>query len=421
MRHRLFALAAAAVLAGVAGASSVAAAGPAGQPPGLYEIDAVGAPLLAVNQNTVVLPLVLSDGAARSSVSVTNQPLVVSLASIAWTPVAEPNDNLPQCYAYYPGDPHETSCGGPSQSGPFAVDAGSGHAKASAIDGEPPSAEASVRAQSITPGEGAPAPMSVGQASSAASSAPKDDLLTAGASTHVSDLTVGGVFFVRSVRSSVSGALAGVPERVAHDEQFSIEGAEVAGQPVEIGPDGVTVAGAGSGPVARELQAQVNDALASAGIEVRAVPAPPPAVAEDGTSLRSSSGGLGIRVANSGNGVYDEVLIGQSTLSMYVSNDEPFAGADNAGNAVADVSAGAGGSAPADSRASPSTPVPVPADPPVAGAGTARPSRTPVQRVISAAIPCGWECVYPWFALLVLSTPVLAMTRRTSFARRLSR
>lgn len=421
MRHRLVALAAAAVLAGAVSAFGAGGAGAAGEPPGLYEIEAVGTPVLAVNQNTLVLPLVLYEAAARSSVSVTNQPLVVSLASITWTPVAEPNDNLPQCYAYYPGEPHEVSCGGPSQSGPFAVDAGSGHAKAAAEDGAPPTATASVRAQSIAPGEGAPAPVHVGQASSAAAAAPQEDVLTAGASTHVSDLTVAGVFFVRSIRSSVTGALAGAPGRVAHEEHFSIEGAEVAGQPVDIGPNGVTVPGAGSGPVASELQAQVNEALTNAGLQIRAVPAPPPQIADDGTSLRSSSGGLGIRFTNSDNGVNNELLIGLSTLSMYASSEEPFATGEGVDDVLAEVSTAPSTTNAASSARLAAPSVPAPVDPPVAGGGTARPTRVAVQQVISATSRCGWECVYPWFALLAFSTPVLALTRRTSFAWRLSR
>lgn len=422
--------------------------GPSGakeSPPQVFDISVTAAPIVNDVALITVLPLPLDDGVARSSVSMNSQPLVISQAAVVYAPVAETvlATQPPElsaaafCYSYFPsgpGNPAEARCGGGGTlPAGLPVEAGSGHTITVGNEDDPTTlrSESSTKATGIG-GAGTPAPITAASAASAAQSMAVDDRMTAAGSTAVDDIDVGGVLAIRSVRSSVSGALSGTPGGAAAETDLVVEGASVGGQPVEIDETGVHAAGQ---PVSSipglDQQDQVNEALSAAGIRITVAPGPQPVISDDGTEMRASSGSLRIEFDNFAAGVLTRFDIGGVEVVMQASRfdvveegpDTPATDSAAPSDAAAGTAVGPTTPAPAATDNSAILPAPsaaLGAPPPRApkpGAGAGRPARAVTSIEV---VPIGdiWDLPYPAYALVVLALPVLAAIRRFAIFRR---
>ncbi|MFZ6003224.1 MAG: hypothetical protein ACOYXM_04755 [Actinomycetota bacterium] len=393
-------------------------------PPDTFDIDVSAAPVYSSSSATAALPLAVDAAAGFSRVQLNSQPNAIATAGPGYTPLADAAPvlfGLPappasvSCASYFPGQPHEASCGGPAQgTGGLSTAAASGHASSAGDPRDPTQlrSEASTRGADLRSGPEVPAAILIGQASSAAAAAAEGDRMAAGASSEVSDIAVAGVLTIESVTSSVSGAVGGRPGTASQEATLTISGAEVAGVPVTIDNEGVTVSDQGTpGPLGAATQEQVNAALAAAGLQVRTVPGAEPVAAPDGTRVQVASGGLQISFADPQGALAFTMSIGESVLRMQGFRAATLAQLPSPA-ATTDVPV----TVPAaDLPTRPALPAPPP-PPPAPGATSPAPSTQPF--VQAAAIPIGWRIPFAPFALLALALPVLARGRRFTFTPR---
>lgn len=384
--------------------------------PTVFNVEAAAAPVANGSAAPGIVPLFVETGMARSSTTFNSQPNVISQAAIGWFPLAEaapallgtpPPPAAPYCYSYFPGDPRDASCGGPTQASPtFNAEGGSARTTTEGEASDPRSlrTRAAVRASGVS-GVGALQPVSFGSVASAISAGAEADRLAAGASTSADDLAIGPLL-IRSVRSSVSGALGGVPGSASLVVEFEVSGASVGGVPVTIDEEGVRANDQGAGGLG-PAQEQVNTALSQAGISVRTVPPEEPTSSPDGTALRAESPALRVDVASSEG--FQTFFIGRSSLDMVASR-----GADGTAGDSTTFSAGGSDTEALDSGASGSpggeAAAPPPAPEPGTGAGPA--SSVPFTKEVTAAALASWRIPYSPFALLILALPLLVQARR---------
>lgn len=417
-------------------------------PPDIFDVAVDAAPVAVSASVPSALPLAAEAGVARSSVTINSQPNAVSQAAIVWVPLAEaapalfglpalPSQASLWCYSYFPGEPREVSCGGPAQNvGPLDVAGGSAHTKTTGESSDPGGlqSESSAVAASVKGNATLPAALKVANAASAARAGKDGARMASGASTAVTGIDVGGVLQIDSLRSEVTGALGGVAGSAVHKESLVVGAASVAGQPVRIDNDGVHASGASAGGELFSAQKEVDAALAAAGIQVHTLPARPAQVAEDGTSLELTSGGIVVSLAP-GQGQADTVVrFGVSRLVMSAHRTESIGGSD-LGGAVGDLGgdaaplaedvpappAGDGVPAPSVEGTGTELALPPPAAP-TPGSTTGPPSANSFRReVITPALSqTTWKVPYAPFALLVLAGPLLLQVRRLSITRRTS-
>lgn len=439
-RARVLAVTGAALL--LAASAGIGLAGASSPAPPVFDVEVDAAPVVVSMSVPAAVPLGVDAGVARSSVAINSQPNAVSQAAVVYLPLLEaapalfglpspPGQALPYCYSYFPGDPREAACGGPSQNaGVFDVAGGSGQTKTAGDVADPTTlrSESSVNAAQVSGTASIPAPVMIGSVSSAARAGADDNgRMAAGASTAVTDLDVAGILHISSLRTEVTGALGGLPGSSAHQESTTFSGVTVAGQPATIDNDGVHAAGQTLGGQVIGAQQQIDDALSSAGISVRSIPAAAPNVTSDGTGAELSSGGIIVSLTEQGQaGV--QIRLGVSHVTMSAHRADATVGADGGAafgggdSPVASASPAAGsGSAPAVSA--PTSDVSSPAPPPQApapGAGSPPPSAAPFQRRVLArdVVAASWHVPYAPMALLVLAAPLLAQLRRLSLTRR---
>lgn len=415
MRRALAALALLAVPA-LSGASAQGAAGP----PTTFDIDVSGAPVRSSLSATAALPLAVDSGAGFSRVQLNSQPNAIATAAPGYLPLADAAPvlfGLPalpvsaSCASYFPGQPHEVSCGGPAQgTGGLNTAAASGHASSSGEPSDPTQlrSEASTRGADLRSGPEVPAAVVIGQASSAAAAGADGERMAAGASTHVSDISIAEVLTIDSVTSSVSGAVGGRPGTASLETTLTITGAAVAGVPVTINDDGVMVSDQSApGPLDAATQEQVNAALAAAGLRVRTVAGAEPVAAPDGTKVQAASGGLQISFSDPQGALALTISIGESVLRMQ-GFQPPSLPSTPTTATVGDPPSTPPAVDPPEDRQTPTPPAP-----PTAGATSPAPSTEPFAQ--AAAVPVGWRIPYAPFALLALALPVLARGRRLTF------
>lgn len=404
-----------------------------GKVPPVFDVETAGTAARLGASVPSALPLTVDGGLARSSVAINSQPNAVSQAAPGWSPLAEaapallgtpPPPVAVWCYSYFPGDPREASCGGPVQdAGVFAASGGAGHTATTGDVADPTTlrSESSAVIAGARSAADAPQAFSFSRAASAAKAGADGDRMASAASTSIDDLVVAGVFAVRSIRSTVTAALGGVPGSAAQEASLVVSGAEVAGQAVTVDGTGVHVAGQTAGGEIFGAQDQVNRALVGAGLEVRTVSAPAQ-VSEDGTELDVSSGGLLVSVAiPDGQGGRADFLFGESRTRMSAYQTDPSGFGEDVTGGLPPVDAptealGDAVEAPPVSSA-PVVDLPLP---PTPGARAGAPSAQPFRREIVAAAqaPAGWRIPYPPFALLALAVPLLVQARRLTLVPR---
>lgn len=417
MRHVVAALALALAVAPAApSASAQDATQTAGGPPTTFDIDVSAAPVRSSLSATAALPLAVDLGAGLSRVQLNSQPNAIATAAPGYLPLADaapvlfglpPLPASTSCASYFPGEPHEVSCGGPAQgAGGLSTAAASGHASSSGDPRDPTQlrAEASTRGTDLHSGPEVPAVVVIGEISSAADAGANEGRMAAGASTDVSRISVADVLTIESVTSSVSGAVGGTPGTASQQASLTISGARVAGVPVTIDNGGVTVSDQHA-PGLVATQQQLNGALAAAGLQVRTVPGAEPVAAPDGTKVQVTSGGLQITFSDPQGATAFTMSIGESVLRMQGFPPPSPTPAP----AAATTSKVLPATVPASS---PPEPQPVP-PPPAAGGTSPAPSTQPF--VQAAGVAVGWGIPYPPFALLVLALPLLAWGRRLTF------
>lgn len=405
-------------------------------PPPVFDIRVEAAPFVNEIAAVTVVPLPLDNGIARSSVSMNSQPFVISQAAVVFSPLAEtvlaaqPDAaQLAFCYSYFPtgpGNPGEARCGGggalPADIG---VDAGSGHTATTGDASEPTTLQSRSSAKGVgvsAAANGLPVPLTIGSVASAADSRAVDDRMTGAGSTELDDIDIAGVLTIRSIRSSVSGALSGDPGEAAVERDFSVVGAAVGGQPVEIDENGVHAVDQPVTPLpGAGEQEQINEALAAAGVRVAVIPATEPEIREDGTRLQASSGALRIEFNNFQTGVLTQFDLGAVDVAMQASRPAEFSGSSTPGDVAEDApemsppvdglaSATPAVRSAADRTLTPPTPPPAPRP----GDGAGDPTREVTQFASAGAPAQEWDLAYAPFALFMLALPFALSLRRSS-------
>ncbi|HVT77815.1 MAG TPA: hypothetical protein VHD87_12355 [Acidimicrobiales bacterium] len=377
----------------------------------------------------VALPLNIDAGVARSSVQVNSQPAVISEAAPVWSPLVEtapallgvplPLPVAVWCYSYLPGDPRESSCGGPAEDvgGVLTASAGAGHTRTvmQQDDATTLESESSTVGEGVSSGPTAPQSLTVENVASAATAGAADGRMASAASASAGNIDIAGTVAIRAVRSSASVALGGVPGSASHAESLAISGASVLGKAVNIDGTGVHVAGNDAGGQVFAVQDQVNKALAAAGLEIRTV-GRPPKVAADGTAADVTSGGLLVSLAlPAAVGGRLEFVLGESSVKM-TAHQVDAVPSDAAPAAAPDTEL------PSIDTLGDSTSSLPPPLPPVPGVGAGKPSTRSFHTQVSAASAAqsDWHIEFGPFALLVMALPVLAQLRLLSFSRRSS-
>lgn len=445
--------------AGLAMMSLAAAGGtaaPAATPgaPTVFDVTVMGAPVLTNVSLTAALPLLVTSGIGVSRSQLNSQPLIISEAAPIYSPLAEdagllgvpPLPAYPWCYSYYPGSPSQSSCGGQVPNvGGLAVQAASGKTSSSGSQTDPSQLQtaASTAIEGASAEMGSSPQLTVGHAESSTSAAPTSQDISAGASTALSDIEVAGVLHIGSIASSVSGSLSGQPGGARQSAKMAVTGATVAGQAVTIDTSGVHALGqAPLGGSVASAQSQVNQALSASGLSVTLLPAQSTQSSPDGTALNLSSGAVSVSFTNGSLGVEQQVLLGQSTLSLHASVPVSTSASYGAGGSTvapptSGSLAGAGTSAgtaatgtmgaaarPALGGASPSVAVAAPSAgsggapaPPVPGAGAGIPQKVPFYRTSLAALRGNWRHIYLVMFLLAVGMPVALLGTRVTLRR----
>lgn len=398
----------------------------------MFDVESAGTAVRVGVSVPVALPLIVDVGVARSSVAINSQPAAVSQAAPAWSPVVEsapallgtplPLPLAVWCYSYVPGDPREASCGGPAQDigGVLVASAGAGHTVTSIDQDDPTTLKSSsaVVTQGVHSAPSAPQSFTFDNAASAATAGSDGKRMTSGAATSIEDLVIAGTVSIRSIRSSVSVALGGVPGSGTHSSSLVVSGVEVLGQAATIDGTGIHLAGQHLGGEVFAAQEQLNQLLAGLGVEIRTV-GRPAVVSPAGTAADVTSGGLLVRTAlPDALGGRIDVVFGESSVRMSAHQVEPFV--DDVADAVAVDTAVADTPSLDDFAAT--SPAPPPPPPPVPGLGAGEASSRPFQQQVSSADLAGhdWHFSFGPFALLAIALPVLAQARLLSFTRRTS-
>jgi hypothetical protein len=284
--------------------------------------------------STLVLPDVIFGQAGLSHAEIQSSPFAVGIAGPFYAPAAgllgliglpsAPPGTLPYCASYFPGDPPSASCVGPRQDNggmSFALSNGQTESKGDFTDLSKLFSVASVRFGGAD-GNG----FTAGGGHSTAETKPQDGRWTAGASLEIEHLSIANVLTIDSIASSATGALNGQPGTGAASRRFTVTGAKVGDQPVEITSDGVVVAGKpGGGEQGHMLQEQLSAQLKAANVDVRLIPGSPPDVSADGTADIADTGGVAVSFAApapapAGNGF--EVVFGRSFVRMSAYNPD---------------------------------------------------------------------------------------------------
>lgn len=377
-------------------------------------------------------------------------PTLVPLGELAKPISGLPIPNPPPlgCSANLPGDPRESSCGGPVQNllG-FDAKAASAHTVAGGTADDPASlhSESSAAMVGVDPAVGQTlVPVSAGGARSAAFGRVQNGRAESGAATSTTEISIGGVVRIPSLDSSVSAALGGTPQSAAVSERrCSLAGATIAGVPVEFRPDGFVIASQATLPVpvseatdlVNKALEQAHVAIASTGrldpgvLEITPYPGPKSRLSPDGTALDTSFGCLELRYRIPVSGTDVKVTFGKTSLRMSVFGHDLGTGSVTGAGGSGSVSASAlslsdagtvGGESANSGSGSPSALPSVGGSPPAAptpGAGSDRPSATPFVRS-AITTQRSWRFPYSPLALLVLAGPLLIQARRVSFTRR---
>lgn len=484
-------------------AAETSSGGAPGDAPASFDIAAAALPVAIELSAPSALPLDVSAGLAYSGVGVNSQPLIVSEAAPVYVPLlsaagllggsgnlvaivaglvpglvvgaptvvglpplpvdptllplgelAKPISTLPipdppplGCSANLPGDPRESTCGGPVQDlFGFQGKAGSAHTVAGGDQGDPASlhSESSAAMIGIDPAPGQTlAPFSAGAGRSAAFGRVKNGRAEGGASTSTTEIEIAGAIRIPSLDSSITAALGGTAQTAAVSERrCSLAGMTIAGVPVELRPDGFDVAGQATLPaplsqatelVNRALE-QAHVVIGSSGsldpgvLQITPYPGAKTQLSADGTALDTSFGCLELRYRIPVSGTDVKITLGKASLrmsafpqdsggSLETAGGEPAGSVPEAGPGAIDVGAGEGGGSSLAASTAPLPPVSPPPAAPVPGSGAGRPSATPFRRQVLAAQQT-WQIPYAPFALLVLAGPLLVQARRLSLTRR---
>ncbi|MGH8975182.1 MAG: hypothetical protein ACRD0C_18510 [Acidimicrobiia bacterium] len=253
-----------------------------------------------------------------------SQPRAQGYAATYGVPLAQnargvgiPIDYYGQCYANYPGEP-TADCGvpfapNPGPRSPEGSPIGGGgflaHAEASGDSLEPETTKAS----GVTEGGGMSIAdvLRIGYSRSISSSFIEDGVLHAVTASVAQDITVAGVLHIGSVEAMAEalhdGDLAAA-KAMAHTVMKNVT---IAGVPVVIGADGITVQGTPLGQVPTPMAAPILAAMAAQGMTIEPVPASR-VVRDDGTGIiEASTGGFRIRLLSPG-GDKLEMIFGQA-------------------------------------------------------------------------------------------------------------
>lgn len=401
--------------------------GPVAASPGSYTVEAIADPVLLEASLPTVLPLDVALGLAHSGVKIDNQPLVVVDTAPLYLPligalgilggtaglndlvakllpniivglptiVGRPGFNLDPaqiplpkipdlskvpfdktaCVAYFPGTPHEVSCGGivRNLAGTTVRQAAGQATSTGDVDDR-----ASLQAQATTKVMGITnsiLPISVGSLSSSVSSKVVNGQITATTSIELTDVDVLGMLQFSRVTAGSTAALGGVPGSSSfRQDQCSITRARVAGHAVSIEADGVRVTESGAGDVdVRSAQMEVDKLLGTLGVNVRSGKMSSPEVSPDGTSLSSTIDCVEISWSAPVSGSRARVVVGQNVLKL--------------------------------SASPPEAPIDLPPE------DDSRP------RWVAFVGP-DLRRAYPFFVLLVIGVPLLAQARRASLRTR---
>lgn len=352
---------------------------------------------------------------------------------------ALPSPDLPivQCSAEFPGDPREVTCGGPQQGlMGYRLSASSGTAS---ITGDPSDtdtvdARSASRVAEMTNDEGFTfLPMSVGGSKASSRVQVVGEAIEASTAFAVSDVDIlDGLVTIGSVRSGVAATLTGRPNEQALDRTVcNIVDMRVAGVPVEVGTDGITVVDtAADNPVAGlvgdlasglgELAGQTLDALSLpmdvGRLDIRALPLNEPRIGDDGATLETSVACLEIVYTIEASASSVAVTVGQASVKMSAYRQDRGIDGDASSDGV--VSPG-GFEEPTQPVAAPpvaggtGSPRPRPVQPRLIepGEGAPPPSNVGVVRPILARAP-DWLPVLIAVFLLSCATPILVRSRR---------
>lgn len=410
-----------------------------GGPGAVFGIVAGLGPALVVGAPTIF-------GLPPLPVDPTLLPLAQVLGPLSGLPVPAPP--ALGCFSYFPGEPHEASCGGPVQNA-FGFEAkGTSASTKSEGDADDP---ASLKSQSsaavlgIDPAEGNTfASFSAGSARSAASARINGGKAEAGASTSLSEVEIAGALRIPSIDSSVSAALDGTKQGASISERrCSLAGATIAGVPVELRPDGFVIAEQATLPAPVPILTNlVNTALQQASVVIGAGPGDPgvlqiipypgeaSTLAEDGTEFSTQFGCLEIRYRIPTSGTDVKITLGKLATRVGAFAAEPFddSGVSSVDDASADmaVEPSTSGVELGGDLGGPSLSTDLPAgavgvspapSPPKPGAAAPPPSSAPFETASSPISTSTWSLDGAWlapYALLALATPVLAKARRLS-------
>lgn len=352
------------------------------------------------------------------------------LPAIPLPPLPSPELPIVQCTAKFPGDPREVTCGGPSQGllG-YEMRAFSGVASVSGDPLNPDTIDArsSVRGAGLQPQEGMTLlPMDVGTI--AASSRVRVEGPAVQASTAVElgriDL-LDGLLEIDSIHSGLGAALSGrVGEAALERDVCRVSGVRIAGVPVEIDSEGITVGDAAQAnplsgllaPLAGELDRLSGETVESLSLPldvgrlaIRPLPVDPPSIAEDGTRIETRVSCVEITYTIAASGSSIRIVLGQSAVSMSAFRRGEFTGTSSAPDGLPGaVASGDGpGAATAGQPRSPAAPLATP-EPIRAGEGAPPPSSAEVFRTVAARAADWWPVL---LAMLVGSVAVIAAVR----------
>lgn len=332
-RRRLVPLAVLAVLPAVSALLLVRPAPAAGQSPafGLYSMTVAaaatsatgdigaGGGLTPVDSGTPVVRGRLDSSPTASMVAAPVEPGTLFRTGAALAnnevPGQEPLQ-VPTAESAHPGGPREdrVSASGEAEDGAVPSTAATARTSAGerAIDG---AAEA---AQQDLTGDGTVLRQSQVRASADATASPDDGTLLATATSHAASITVAEVLTFEDVAGHATLRFA--DGEVTAEAATTFGGISVAGTPVSLADDGVTVAEDAPllpGQEAATLEDQVNAVLEAAGIQVE----PLSPVREGGPrSGRADSGGVKVSIMTPSSGAVPanvlDVVIGRAAVTM---------------------------------------------------------------------------------------------------------
>jgi hypothetical protein len=278
-------------------------------------------------------------------------------------PLTLPSPPLPvvQCTAFFPGDPHEVTCGGPAQSlagFEFAASSGTATTMGDANKPDTLAAESAARVAGLRASSGNTlTPISIGGVASAAQQSVQGPAVFGSTSVSLTDINLFGVIAIKELRDSLSASLTGRPgEQALQREVCNISGLTVAGVPMTIGTEGLHVADQSllttlgsslSGAVSAVLAigntsvTKLSLPLDVGQLEITLLPPTNPTIGDDGNRIEAAASCLQVRYFIPASGSALTVVLGQSTLSMSARRLQPFQPASGSGGSTALPSASA--------------------------------------------------------------------------------